>query len=167
MAVFSNFGNWLMGHLDQEHRTTATLAKALNIPWKQAQRLLTDPEPARSPGDNRSDALLMLMDEMNLITVHQRREFLLRLLRQAVPANLCMLVDELETLNNRARAKAEISDRALRKICDVFNSEDESSAIRALHNWADRMSPSRVRAIASAVEEYRDEMEKASAPINK
>jgi len=104
---------------------------------------------------------------MNLITVHQRREFLLRLLRQAVPANLCMLVDELETLNNRARAKAEISDRALRKICDVFNSEDESSAIRALHNWADRMSPSRVRAIASAVEEYRDEMEKASAPINK
>jgi hypothetical protein len=167
MRGFSNFGKWFMGHFDEEHRTVSTLAKALNIPWKQAKRLLTDKEPARSAGDRRSDALLMLLDEMQLHTVHQRREFLLRLLRQTIPANLCMLVDELESLNERARAKAEISDRALRKICDVFNSEDESSAIRALHNWADRMSPSRVRAIASAVEEYRDEMEKVTAPLEK
>lgn len=161
MAGFSDFGRWFLSYFNEEIRTTTAFARASGMSFGQAKRLLCDDESESSPKDRRGDALVnFLRDAIGLRTVKERRDFLVRLMRRQIPTELRGIFEEIEHINEKQRAQAEISDRALRRICDVLNASDESSAAHSLHRWAERMSPSRIRAIAQVIDEYQEESKK-------
>jgi hypothetical protein len=160
MDALNSLGRWIMDRLDREHRTISEFCRLTGLSRKVLMRVMTADETAPMPDKARGRALSEFLSRFGLVTYADRRNFLQKLLRNAVPDEVRSLLDAIEVIHADERRRAEISDRTMKRIFDAVNASDASSAITALHAYAERLSPSRVRAITQALDDYQVEIEK-------